>query len=180
VVPDLSRSLLLCETSSRQNSNRSQYSEGMVEDTHESDSAPSDDENDEDYLDHSETEDTSDSLHPSKQRGKGPGAASSASQGVLKHLSSESPPAEQPKSPQENFSSETESIPIQGFLRLRTKGTEVIYSLEFSQTHFSSFFTDKQMESPRPHSRTTYPTTKTPYSPEEDAFIIDLKARNLS
>jgi hypothetical protein len=40
----------------------------MVEDPHESDSAPSDDENDADYLDHSETEDASESLHLSKRR----------------------------------------------------------------------------------------------------------------
>lgn len=38
VVPDLSCSTLWCETSSRQKSNRSQYSERMVEDPHESDS----------------------------------------------------------------------------------------------------------------------------------------------
>ncbi|QGA12429.1 hypothetical protein EYB26_000073 [Talaromyces marneffei] len=148
-------------------------------DPHESDSAPSDDENDADYLDHSET-DASESLHPSKRRRRRPCDASSASQGAPKKLSSESPLAGQPESLPENSSPESESIPIQGFLRLRTKGTEVIYSLEFSQTHFSSFFADNQMKSPRPHSRTAYPTTKNPYSPEEDAFIIDLKARNLS
>jgi hypothetical protein len=177
VVPDLSRSVLLCATSSQQNSNRSQYSGG---DPHESDSAPSDDENDADYLDHSETEDASESLHPSKRRRRSPCDASSASQGAPIKLSSESPLAGQPKSLPENSSPESELIPIQGFLRLRTKGTEVIYSLEFSQTHFSSFFADNQMKSPRPHSRTAYPTTKNPYSPEEDAFIIDLKAQNVS
>uniref|UniRef100_A0A093VJA9 Uncharacterized protein n=1 Tax=Talaromyces marneffei PM1 TaxID=1077442 RepID=A0A093VJA9_TALMA len=157
----------------------SAHSAGCVGDPHESDSAPSDDENDADYLDHSET-DASESLHPSKRRRRRPCDASSASQGAPKKLSSESPLAGQPESLPENSSPESESIPIQGFLRLRTKGTEVIYSLEFSQTHFSSFFADNQMKSPRPHSRTAYPTTKNPYSPEEDAFIIDLKARNLS
>ncbi|EEA26698.1 conserved hypothetical protein [Talaromyces marneffei ATCC 18224] len=176
---NLSRSVLLCATPSQQNSKRSQYSGVIVGDPHESDSAPSDDENDADYLDHSET-DASESLHPSKRRRRRPCDASSASQGAPKKLSSESPLAGQPESLPENSSPESESIPIQGFLRLRTKGTEVIYSLEFSQTHFSSFFADNQMKSPRPHSRTAYPTTKNPYSPEEDAFIIDLKARNLS
>ncbi|EEA22457.1 hypothetical protein PMAA_090860 [Talaromyces marneffei ATCC 18224] len=116
----------------------------MVEDPHESDSAPSDDENDADYLDHPETEDASDSLRPSKRHRRSPGDVSSASR--------------------------------EGFLRLRTKGTEVIYSLEFSQTHFSSIFAGKQMESPRSYPRIAYPRTKTSYSPEEDAFIIDLKA----
>ncbi|KUL81688.1 hypothetical protein ZTR_09995 [Talaromyces verruculosus] len=180
VVPDLSRSVLLCATSSQQNSNRSQHLGVIVGDPHESDSAPSDDENDADYLDHSETEDASESLPPSKRRRRSPCDASSASQGAPRKLSSESPLAGQPKSLPENSSPESESIPIQGFLRLRTKGTEVIYSLEFSQTQFSSSFADNQMKSPRPHSRTAYPTTKNPYSPEEDAFIIDLKARNLS
>lgn len=51
VVPDLSRSVLLCEKSSQQNS------EGMVEDPHGSDSAPSDDENDADDLGHLDIED---------------------------------------------------------------------------------------------------------------------------
>ncbi|BDD57616.1 hypothetical protein MPDQ_002402 [Monascus purpureus] len=157
-----------------------QNSKGMVEDLDESDSAPSDDENDADYLDQSMTEDANESLHSSKRRRRSPSDASSASRGVPTKLSLESPSAEQPESPQENMSSETESIPIQGFLRLRTKGTEVIYTLEVSQTHFSSFFADKQMESPRPHPRTVYPTTRAPYSPEEDAFIIDLKAQKLS
>ncbi|EED11930.1 DNA helicase hus2, putative [Talaromyces stipitatus ATCC 10500] len=96
----------------------------MVEDPHESDSAPSDDENDADYLDHSETEDASESLHPSKRRRRSPGDASSATQEVPKTLSSESPLADQPESIPENPSPESESIPIQGFLRLRTKGTE--------------------------------------------------------
>jgi hypothetical protein len=180
VVPDLSRSVLLCEKSSRQNSDHSRYSERMIEDPHESDSAPSNDENDADYLDYSEIEDASESLHPSKRRCRSPGDVSSASRGVFKHLSLESPPSEQPESPQENLSLETKSIPIQGFLRLRTKRTEIIYTLEVSQTHFSSFFADKQMESPRPHPRSVHPTTKAPYSPEEDAFIIDLKAQKLS
>ncbi|KAI7973048.1 hypothetical protein EIK77_000834 [Talaromyces pinophilus] len=179
VVPAPSCSTSLRERFSPQNSDRSQYSERMVEDLDESDSAPSDDENDADYLDHSETENASESLHPSKRRRRGQGDASSASR-VLKHLSSETPPAKQPESPQEDSNPESESIPIQGFLRLRTKGTEVIYSLEFSQTHFSSFFADKQMKSPQPHPRTAYPTTKTPYSPEEDELIIDLKAEKLS
>ncbi|KAI7969365.1 hypothetical protein EIK77_000918 [Talaromyces pinophilus] len=174
VVPAPSCSTLLRERSSPQNSER------MVEDLDESDSAPSDDENDADYLDHSETEDPSESLQPSKRRRRSPGDTSSASQGVLKHLSSESPPAKQPELPQEDSNPESESIPIQGFLRLRTKGTEVIYSLEFSQTHFSSIFAGRQMGSPQPHPRTAYPTTRTPYSPEEDELIIDLKAQKLS
>ncbi|KAE8551366.1 hypothetical protein EYB25_005251 [Talaromyces marneffei] len=99
VVPALSCSALLRKKSSRQNSDRSQNSKNMVEDPHESDSAPSDDENDADYLDHPETEDASDSLRPSKRHRRSPGDVSSASREVPKHLSSESPPAEQPESP---------------------------------------------------------------------------------
>ncbi|QGA15977.1 hypothetical protein EYB26_003644 [Talaromyces marneffei] len=180
IVPDLSRSALMCKMSSWQKSNRSQYSERMVEDPHESGSAPSDDENDADYVDHSETEAASESLHPSKRRRRSPGDASSASQGEPKKSSSESPLADQPESPQENSSPESESIPIRGYLRLRTKGSEVIYTLEFSQTHISSLFTGEQIESPRSHQRAAYSATKTPYSPEEDAYIIDLKAKNLT
>ncbi|KUL81289.1 hypothetical protein ZTR_10127 [Talaromyces verruculosus] len=152
----------------------------MVEDPHKSESAPSDDENDADYVDHSETETASESLHPSKRRRRSASDASSASRGEPKKSSSESLLADQPDSLPENLSPESESIPIQGFLRLRTKGTEVIYSLEFSQTHFPSLFAGERMESPRSHPRIAYPGTKTPYSPEEDAFIINLKAQKLS
>ncbi|KAI7972762.1 hypothetical protein EIK77_000080 [Talaromyces pinophilus] len=180
VIPDLSRSALLCKTSSRQKSNCSQYSERMVEDPHESDSARSDDENDADYVDHSEAEAASESLHPSKRRRGSPGDASSASQGEPKKSSSEIPLADQPESLQENLSPESEPIPIQGLLRLRTKGSEVVYSLEFSQTHFSSLFAGEQIETPRSHQRPAYSTTKSPYSPEEDAYIIDLKAKNFT
>ncbi|KAI7969360.1 hypothetical protein EIK77_000913 [Talaromyces pinophilus] len=176
VVPAPSCSTFLRERFSPQTSDCSQ---SMVVDPDEPDSAPSDDENDADYPDHSDTENASESLHPCKRRRRGPGDASAASR-VLKHLSSETPPAKQPESPQEDSNPESESIPIQGFLQLRTKGTEVIYSLEFSQTHFSSFFSDKQMKFPQTHPRTAYPTTKTPYSPEEDELIIDLKAQKLS
>jgi hypothetical protein len=178
VVPDLSRSALLCKSSSRQKSNCSQYSERMVEDPHESDSARSDDENDADYVDHSEAEAASESLHPSKRRRRSPGDPSSASQGEPKKSSLESP--DEPESLQEILSSESEPIPIQGLLRLRTKGSEVVYSLEFSQTHFSSLFAGEQIESPRSHQRPAYSTTKSIYSPEEDAYIIDLKAKNLT
>lgn len=72
VVPAPSCSPLLRERSSPHNSDRSQYSERMVEDLDESDSVPSDDENDADYLDQSMTEDSSESLHPSKRRRRSP------------------------------------------------------------------------------------------------------------
>lgn len=178
VVPSLSRSVL-CEKATRQASKPSQFSERIVEAPHELDSAPSDDEDDADYLDHSETEDARESLRPSKRRLRSSSIASSASQ-ATKQLFSEPPPAGQPELPPKNSSSQGESIPIQGFLRLRTQGSEVIYSLEFSQTSFSSLFADKQTESPRSHERMDYPATKTPYSSEEDAYIINLRAQNLT
>ncbi|KAI7970977.1 hypothetical protein EIK77_005245 [Talaromyces pinophilus] len=68
VIPDLSSSALLRKMSSRQKPSRSQYSERMVEDPHKSESALSDDENDADYVDHSDTETASESLHRSKRR----------------------------------------------------------------------------------------------------------------
>lgn len=180
VVPYLPRSALLCKTSSRQKSNRSQYSERMVKDPHESESAPSDDENDADYVDHSETETASESLHPPKRRRRSAGHASSASRGEPKKSSSESLLAAQPDLLPENSSPESESIPIQGFLRLQAKGSEVTYSLEFSQTQLISLFASEQIKAPGLHQRAADSTTKTPYSPEEDAYIIELKAKNLT
>jgi hypothetical protein len=83
VVPDLSRSVLLCKKSSQQNSNHLQNSEQMVEDPHKSDSASSDNENDADYLDHSKIEDASESLHLNKRRCRSPGDVLVPIQGFL-------------------------------------------------------------------------------------------------
>ncbi|EED20627.1 hypothetical protein TSTA_038340 [Talaromyces stipitatus ATCC 10500] len=131
------------------------------------------------YLDNPEREDAGESLRPSKRRRRILDEASSTSR-VPRQLSSESPRAKRPESPPEDLSAESEPIPVQGFLRLRSSGSEVIYCLELSQTHFSSSVAGGQIESPRPHQRTARPATRIRFTPEEDAFIVQLKAQELS
>lgn len=124
-------------------------------------SAPSDDENDTDYVD--ESEDASESLRPSKRCRIGCDEASPVSQ-----LSSD------PILPHR------EAIAVQGFLNIYTSESGVIYSLELSQTHFPSFFPGTQAESPHSYQRMARSTVRRRFSAEEDAFLIELKAKTLT
>ncbi|OKL55238.1 hypothetical protein UA08_09475 [Talaromyces atroroseus] len=178
VSPGPSRSVSLRRKSCRRASGYSHGSDWIAEDSHESDSAPSDDENDIDYLDTSEIEEAGESLPPSKRRRRSLDESSSTSRGIPRQLSAEPPRAERPESPPEYLSAESEPIPVQGFLRLRSSGAEVKYCLELSQTDFSSLFTGGQRES-RPRQRTAHSARRARFTPEEDACIIALKAKEL-
>lgn len=119
------------------------------------DSVPSDDEDDVDYVDETDKDDASESLH------SGSDNSSSASERVLKQTSPES------------SLPHTEAIPVQRVRNLQTGGS---YSLKLSETRSPPFFPSIQAESANLHQR------KGPrhrYSPEEDKFLVDLKAKNL-
>jgi hypothetical protein len=163
--------------SPRLSSNHSHNSEGITRDSYISNSAPSDDKNNADYLHYPETKKVGKSLRLAKRRRKALDEASSASP-VSRQLFSKSPCDKRSESPLEDLSMESEPIPIQGSLRLRSSGSEVIYCVEFSQTHLLSSVASGQIEAARPHPQIAR-GTKSPYLPEEDAYIIELKAQQL-
>jgi hypothetical protein len=130
-------------------------SEEIAEDL---DSAPSDDENDVDYVDETERDDASESLRPLKRCRTNSDDASSGA------LTQTSPKSSLPH---------TEAIPVRGVLNLHTGGS---YSLQLSQAYSPSPST--QAESVNPHQRKD-PPTRPRYLPEEDRFLVELKTQNL-
>lgn len=128
---------------------------------HRSADMSSDDENDADYVD--ESEDASESLRPSKRCRIGSDKASPASQ----------------LSPDPNLPHK-EAIAVQGFLNIYTSESEIIYSLELSRKRFPSFFPGTQAESPHSYQRTAHSRIRRRFSAEEDAFLVELKAKTLT
>jgi hypothetical protein len=51
--------------------------------------------------------------------------------------------------------------------------------VEFSQTDILSSVAARHIEPAQPHQETIRPTAKPPYTPEEDAYIMELKAQDL-
>lgn len=179
-VPSRPVSLLRKSTRlrTRPNSDCLQFSDSIAGDTCESDSAASDDENDADYSNSSMMKTEVKSCRPAKRRRRVPDKVSSTSR-VPRRSFSKSPSAKLPESPLEDLDAESEPIPIQGFLRLRYSGPEVIYCVEFSQADLLSSVAARQIVPAQPHQQTTRPTAKIPYTPEEDAYIMELKAQKI-
>lgn len=178
VIPVPSRPVSLRRKSTRLSSNHLRNSDSTAGEPCESDSAPSDDEHDADYSNHSKIKRAGKSLRLVKCRRSARDNASPALR-VSRQVFSQSPCAERPESPLEDLCVESEPIAIQGFLRLRSSGSEVIYCVEFSQTNLLPLAACRQIEAAQPHQQTVRPVTKIPYTPEEDAYIMELEAQEL-
>ncbi|KAH8706071.1 hypothetical protein BGW36DRAFT_422590 [Talaromyces proteolyticus] len=168
VIPAPSHRLITSSKRSLPTRNQSVRGTPMLEDGNYSDSVPSDDEDDADYVDEEQ-------LPPSKRRRRSKYPSPPRRLTRLPAKTSQSEPARRISG------LETESIPIQGFLRLRQSGSEITYCLEFSQTHFSSLFAARHKDKPSQSTqRTGNSTTRVRYSPEENALIVELGEKNLS
>jgi hypothetical protein len=148
------------------------------------DSVPSDDDKDSDYLEDIESAEVlglEEQLPPSKRRKLNQPLDGDLSESLGSDqslLSARSPSQrEQSREPTPKGPSlESEPIPVQGFLILQSSGSDVMYSLKFSQTHFASFFaTNQTQEAALQTRRTRNSARRVRFSREEDALIIQLK-----
>ncbi|EED12006.1 hypothetical protein TSTA_000780 [Talaromyces stipitatus ATCC 10500] len=140
-------------------------------------------ENDAKHVFNIDRDESSEYSRPAKRlkRGHILDTISSTSQETVPRLSPESPLTRQPETPQQEANPESESIPVQGFLKLRYIGSEVVYCLELSQSHVSSLFAGGQTKGTRPSRQEGFSTFRSrKFSPEEDAFIVELKSKNYS
>jgi hypothetical protein len=147
-------------------------------------SVTSDDDNDSDYLEDVETGalDAEERLPPSKRHKRN----HSLEANLPKCLGSDLSPSARFSSQHDHsrelasksHSLESKPIPVQGFLTLQNCGSDIIYCLKFSQTHFASFFADDQTrEARRKTRRTRNSVRRVRFSQEEDALIVQLKEK---
>lgn len=139
------------------------------------DSGPSDDEKDADYEDSSSEEERIDRSLPSSKRQK---INLISEGGALSNQETQPFPGSHALSQNETTPT-SDRIPVQGFFRVGCHGTQVTYYFEFSQTALSLPISHQSSSSPPPEMGNKRKRTRLLYTPEEDAYIIELKNDNV-